>query len=96
MFGFTTLIGWSYYGEQCFEYLFGLRVVKPYRLVYIFLLFIGAILQGKYVGIVWNVGDMANAFMAIPNLVGLILLSFLVARETREAFNKKNYAGEIK
>ncbi|MBN2136144.1 MAG: sodium:alanine symporter family protein [Acidobacteria bacterium] len=91
MFGFTTLIGWSYYGEQCFEYLFGLRAVKPYRLVYILLIFFGAVLQGNYIRIVWNIGDTANAFMAIPNLIGLILLSVLVARETRQAFSKNKF-----
>ncbi len=93
MFGFTTLIGWSYYGEQCFEYLFGLGVVKPYRFVYILLIFVGAILQGRYVGIVWNVGDIANAFMAIPNLIGLILLATLVARESRKAFETNSVTG---
>ena len=51
---------------------------------------IGAVLQGQYVAIVWNVGDIANAFMAIPNLFGLILLSALVARETRKAFLENN------
>lgn len=86
LFGYTTLIGWSYYGEQCIEYFGGVKVKRPYRLVYIALLFIGANLQGRYLDIVWNVGDTANAFMALPNLIGLILLAGLVAKITRHTF----------
>ena len=89
LFGYTTLIGWSFYGEQCLEYLAGVKIKQPYRLVYILLLFFGAILQGKFLDIVWNVGDIANAFMALPNLIGLILLSGLVARITSESFRKQ-------
>ena len=89
LFGYTTLIGWSFYGEQCLGYFAGARIKQPYRLVYIGLLFTGAILQGRYLDIVWNVGDIANAMMAIPNLVGLLFLAGLVARITAEAFDKK-------
>lgn len=85
LFGYTTLIGWAYYGEQCLEYIAGVKVKRPYRLIYIGLLFIGAILQGQYLDIVWNVGDIANAFMAIPNLVGLLFLAGVVARITQES-----------
>ncbi len=91
LFGYTTLIGWSFYGEQCLEYFAGVKVKKPYRLVYIGLLFLGANLQGRYLDIVWNIGDIANAFMALPNLIGLILLAGLVARITATAFPKKLY-----
>jgi len=86
LFGYTTLIGWSYYGEQCLEYLVGVRIKKIYRLTYIGLLFIGANLQGQYLNIVWNVGDIANAFMAIPNLIGLLFLTGVVARITTQSF----------
>ena len=89
LFGYTTLIGWSFYGEQCLGYFAGARIKQPYRLVYIGLLFIGAILQGRYLDIVWNVGDIANAMMAIPNLIGLLFLAGLVARITAEAFDKR-------
>ncbi|GAB4181291.1 MAG: sodium:alanine symporter family protein [Calditrichia bacterium] len=85
LFGYSTLLGWVYYGEQCIEYLWGLRVKQVYRFLYIGLLFIGAILHGKYLDIVWNVGDIANAMMAIPNLVGLLLLTAIVAKITKEA-----------
>lgn len=86
LFGYTTLIGWSYYGEQCLEYFAGVKIKKPYRFIYIGLLFLGANLQGRYLDIVWNVGDMSNALMAFPNLIGLILLTGLVAKITKQAF----------
>ncbi len=87
LFGYTTLIGWAYYGEQCLEYIAGVKIKKPYRLVYIALLFLGANLQGQYLDIVWNVGDTANALMAFPNLIGLLFLAGVVARITRESFS---------
>jgi AGCS family alanine or glycine:cation symporter len=86
LFGYTTLIGWAYYGEQCLEYIAGVKVKKPYRIIYITLLFIGANLQGQYLDIVWNVGDTANALMAFPNLIGLLLLAGIVARITQDSF----------
>jgi alanine or glycine:cation symporter, AGCS family len=82
LFGYSTLIGWSYYGEQCLKYLFGLRVTLAYRLVFIGLTFIGALVS---IEIVFFVGDIANAFMALPNLIGLMLLSGIVARMTKDA-----------
>ncbi|NOY58845.1 MAG: sodium:alanine symporter family protein [Calditrichaeota bacterium] len=86
LFGYTTLIGWAYYGEQCIEYIWGVRSKLSYRLVYIGLLFAGALLTGKYLNIVWYVGDAANAIMAIPNLIGMLLLTGVVARITRHHF----------
>ena len=88
LFGYTTLIGWSYYGEQCLEYFAGAKIKRPYRLLYIGLLFLGANLQGRYLDIVWNVGDISNALMAFPNLIGLLFLTGLVARITSEAFRE--------
>ena len=85
LFGYSTLIGWCYYGEQCLKYLFGLRVTLLYRLIFIGLTFIGALVS---IEVVFFVGDVANAFMALPNLIGLMLLSGLVARLTREALAK--------
>lgn len=86
IFGFTTLIGWSYYGQICCEYLFGLKVVKPYRVLFVVLLFAGALLTGRYSSIITNVGDICNAAMAVPNLVALIFLSRRVADVTRETY----------
>jgi len=90
LFGYSTLLGWCYYGEKCMEFVFGIRIIVPFRMIFIGLLFVGAIIQGPHLNIVWNVGDMANAFMAFPNLVSLIILSGLMGRITREHFYKKN------
>jgi len=90
VFGYTTLIGWSYYGEKCIEYLGGDRVVLPYRYVFIAFLFFGAILTpiaGKsfdYLNIVWHIGNIGNALMALPNLIGLLFLAGVVATITRK------------
>ncbi len=85
LFGYTTLIGWYYYGEQCMKYLFGLKVTLPYRVIYVGLCFIGAIIS---IELVFYIGDIANAFMAIPNLIALFLLSGVVARTSREFWKK--------
>jgi AGCS family alanine or glycine:cation symporter len=89
LFGYTTLLGWCYYGEKCIEYFGGNRVIMPYRYIFIVLLFFGAVLTpiaGKgfdYLNIVWHIGNIGNALMAFPNLIGLILLAGLVARISR-------------
>lgn len=80
LFAFTTLIGWAYYGEKCVEYIFGSRSVLIYRAVYILLIIPGAVLQ---LDIVWKIADICNGFMAIPNLIGLCLLSKVVISETK-------------
>jgi len=82
LFGYSTLIAWCYYGEKSFEYIAGSRVVMPYRVVFITLTFIGAIVQGPYLNIIWYTGDSANALMAIPNLVALLFLVKIVGKET--------------
>lgn len=90
VFGYTTLLGWSYYGEKCIEYLGGNRVIKPYRYTFIAVLFIGAILTPlagesfDYLNIVWHIGNIGNALMAFPNLVGLLFLAGTVAAISRE------------
>jgi alanine or glycine:cation symporter, AGCS family len=85
LFGYSTLLGWCYYGEQCLKYLFGIKVTVLYRIVFITLTFIGALVS---IEIVFFIGDIANAFMAFPNLIGLLLLSGIVARITKEALEK--------
>jgi AGCS family alanine or glycine:cation symporter len=89
LFGYSTLLGWCYYGEKCLEYIFGVRIVYPFRIAFILLLFTGANIQGVHLNIIWNIGDMANAFMAFPNLVSLILLSGLVGKITTDHLYKK-------
>jgi len=86
LFGYSTLLGWCYYGEKCLEYIFGVRIVYPFRVAFIVLLFIGSIIQGVHLNIVWYIGDMANAFMAFPNLVSLIILAGLVGKVTKKYF----------
>ncbi len=94
VFGYTTLLGWSYYGEKCIEYLGGDKVIMPYRYIFIAVLFFGAILtplagEGfNYLNIVWHIGNIGNALMAFPNLVGLLFLAGLVSRITRERLGK--------
>jgi len=88
LFGFSTLIAWCYYGEQCLEYVFGLRITKIYRVIFVSLIFLGSVMQQKNLIIVWNIGDFANALMAIPNLLALILLSGVIARATKEYYEK--------
>jgi alanine or glycine:cation symporter, AGCS family len=81
MFGYTTLIGWAYYGEQCLEYILGPRVVTPYRWVYCGLVVLGAISK---VNLVWAWGDLMNGLQIFPNLVGVLGLSGVVAKLLHE------------
>ena len=79
-FAFSTIIGWSYYGEKGAEYLGGRRIRLPYRVVYVVMVFVGAMVKLDFV---WNLSDMLNAFMAIPNLLSVLLLSAVVTSETK-------------
>jgi len=81
LFGYTTLIGWAYYGEQFLEYWLGRRVVVPYRWIYCLLIPFGAIAK---VNLVWAWGDLMNALQIFPNLIGIIGLSGLVAKIANE------------
>jgi AGCS family alanine or glycine:cation symporter len=81
LFGYTTLIGWSYYGEQFLEHLFGRRIVLPYRWIYCLLIPFGAMAK---VDLVWAWGDLMNGLQIFPNLVGVLGLSGLVASVARE------------
>ncbi len=89
LFGYSTLIAWCYYGEKCLEYIFGVRIIYPYRIAFIILLFIGSNIQGAHLNIIWYIGDMANAFMAFPNLLSMIILAGLVGKVTTKYFYKK-------
>ncbi|MGD2082326.1 MAG: sodium:alanine symporter family protein [Chromatiales bacterium] len=83
LFAFTTLLGWSFYGEKCVEYLFGVRSIVPFRILWVLAIPVGALAKLDFV---WLVADTLNALMAIPNLIALLLLSPLVFRITREYF----------
>ena len=80
-FAFSTILGWSYYGERAVEYLKGKRWMIIYRIVYILCVFIGAIAN---LSLVWNIADCMNALMAIPNLISLLLLNGIIVHETRK------------
>ena len=80
-FAFSTILGWSYYGESAVNYLEGRRTNRFYRVLYIVALFFGSIIN---LDIIWNIADCMNALMAIPNLIALLLLSGVAARETKK------------
>ncbi|MBS5449928.1 MAG: sodium:alanine symporter family protein [Coriobacteriia bacterium] len=80
LFAFTTIIGWSYYGNRCVTYLFGKRAILPYQIIYVAIAFLGAVGLGD---VAWTCSDIANALMVVPNIICVLLLSGLVARETR-------------
>ncbi len=79
-FAFSSILAWEYYGEKCFEYLFGGKWISYYRYVWVLFVFIGAIVKLE---LVWNFSDAMNALMAVPNLIGLILLSGKLAKYTQ-------------
>ena len=80
-FAFSTILGWSYYGESAVNYIEARRANRFYRILYIVALFFGSIIS---LDIIWNIADTMNAFMAIPNLIALLLLSGVAARETKK------------
>lgn len=80
LFAYSTMLGWSYYGEKCVEYLMGFHAVRYYRLIFVSMILIGANLK---LGLVWTFSDIANGLMAIPNLIGLIGLNGIVVSETK-------------
>lgn len=87
-FAFTTILGWDYYSERCLDYLTGnnAKAVKVYRWLYIVCVFIGPYMT---VSAVWTIADIFNGLMAIPNMIALIVLSGVVAKETKEYFDRK-------
>lgn len=80
-FAYSTLLGWSYYGEKSVEYLLGEQAVKPYRIVFCGVVFLGGISQ--QVTLIWQLADSMNALMAFPNLIGLLGLAGIVGKETK-------------
>ncbi len=84
-FAYSTILGWSYYGEKAIEYIAGERAIKPYRLLWVIIVFIGAV--GR-LDVVWAVTDIMNGLMAFPNLIALLGLSFVIKNETNHFFSK--------
>ncbi|MFQ6840324.1 MAG: alanine/glycine:cation symporter family protein [Agathobaculum sp.] len=79
-FAYSTILGWSYYGERCCEYLFGKKGMLPYKILFIAVIVIGPVLS---LDLVWTIANILNALMAVPNLVAVLLLSGVIAKETR-------------
>lgn len=91
-FAYSTMLGWSYYGDRCAEYLFGGKAIPIYRWLFVAAITIGAV---GGLRVIWTLADISNALMAIPNLVGLILLTGVVVAETKKYMAKLN-AGEFR
>ncbi len=87
LFAYSTILGWCYYGEKSIEYLFGVKAVMPYRIVFVLFVGVGAIAK---LSLVWNISDTMNGLMAIPNLIGLLFLTPVVVSETKKYFDNKN------
>ena len=85
IFAFTTILGWSIYGEKCVEYLFGVRSITPFRILWIIAVPLGATANLSFI---WLVADTLNALMALPNLIALLLLSPVVFKLTKDYFKK--------
>ena len=83
LFAFTTILGWSYYGERCVEYLFGVKAITPFRVLWIIVVPLGAMAKLSFI---WLLADTLNALMALPNLIALLLLSPVVFQLTRGYF----------
>ncbi|HEL1968365.1 TPA: sodium:alanine symporter family protein [Streptococcus suis] len=86
LFAFTTILGWSYYGERCIEFLFGTKSILPYRLVFVAMVALGGFLK---IDLIWTIADIVNGLMALPNLIALLALSPVIIKETRQYFAKK-------
>ncbi|MFJ9553737.1 alanine/glycine:cation symporter family protein [Nocardiopsis sp. NPDC101807] len=87
-FAFTTLVGWSYYGERCLDYLVGRKAVFPFRIVFVLVVYVGATTD---LSIAWAFSDAANGLMAVPNLIGLLVLSGVIVAETKKYFSDPDW-----
>ncbi len=92
-FAYSTVIGWSYYGNRCVTYLFGSKAQRPYQVIYVIVGFLGAMGVGD---VVWTISDIGNALMAVPNIIMVLLLSGLIARETKHYIYDDNLDEEFK
>jgi len=86
-FAYSTILGWSYYGEKSIEYLFTEKAVMPYRIIFVIFVAVGAMLKLE---IVWMLADIMNGLMALPNLIGLLGLSAVIASETNKYYYNRN------
>jgi AGCS family alanine or glycine:cation symporter len=92
LFAYSTILGWSYYGETSCEYLFGERSVMPYRILFVLFVGVGAVAK---LDLVWSLSDTFNGLMAIPNLIGLLALSPIIVKETRDYFFQSQKSPDV-
>ena len=85
LFAFSTVLGWSLYGTRCCEFLFGHKAIKPYQIIFVIVVFVGATMK---LDLAWSIADTLNGLMAIPNLIALVALSGVVVRETKRHFSE--------
>ena len=84
-FAFSTILGWYYYGERACVYLFGEKAIKPYKILWVIFVLVGSLVE---LNVVWNIADILNGLMAIPNIIAVLLLHKVIANETEK------YSGE--
>lgn len=83
LFAFSTILGWAYYGETALGYLFGEKIIIPYRIIYVIFVFLGANMD---LGLVWIIANILNGFMALPNLFAIINLAPIVVKLSKDFF----------
>ena len=86
LFAFSTILSWALYGTRCCEFLFGSKAIKPYQIIFLVIIFVGATME---LSLAWSIADTLNGLMAIPNLIALVGLSGVVVRETKRHFSEK-------
>ena len=84
-FAFSTILGWSYYGERCAEYLFGRKIITNYRVLFVIVVFIGATAP---LDLAWSISDILNGLMTLPNIIAMLLLSGVIAAETKKYLSR--------
>ena len=85
LFAFSTILGWALYGTRCCEFLFGPKAIKPYQIIFLIVIFVGATMD---LSLAWSIADTLNGLMALPNLIALVALSGVVVRETKRHFSE--------
>ena len=93
LFAISTAIAWSYYGDRCANYLFGQKAVLPYKVAFVAMHFVGAVLP---LTVIWNFGDIFLAIVIVPNLIALIMLTPKVVAETKGYFERQPWLETVK
>jgi AGCS family alanine or glycine:cation symporter len=93
LFGISTAISWSYYGDRCVNYMFGAKAVLPYKVTFVIMHYVGAVLN---LTTVWALGDIALGLVTLPNLIALVMLSGTVVKLTDSYFERKPWIKNAK